>query len=555
MSSIKSLPYLSRLSLESMTPRTRFDTNHFETSSLSADDEVPRGFVVDLDAAREHEASDISADDNENDEDEGDDDEDDDDRVIVRSTTTHLTYDISNLDADTQSEVRQLFRKTLPAEPPSLVLQWCQIGQEQEDKDRQFYAFQLHEVVPRSIRIGSPGSKYRRPRCNCMQDDDKPCKHLIFLLDQINFVSSDHLSDMPVHEIQASGVPAGMGQPFDQISNFHLNFLADVLHCDVGSPHSKLETNPVRLQETREILAAIARQDGDDLAVKDYRSDLFDKADLALLNHDIITCDDLTETVTRMLCTNNDFFAYFLQLLPLSSRIKDPFQNIQQHVNRVLQALRDYSQGASSDSTTVSAEGPRDASWAALHIRLAVSRIQHLLQNRKYAPSLVERASAARTLVQILNSIVFDWNHDITRSKPVASSIASGANENNLYQCLIGSPSLIVASSPSHTFILDTLAQLPEQNQWIETLERIEIHLSKCRSPEKFKKRLREIIVLMRSSRPTALSTASTSSVAEVRGMRGSVPTTDVSRRTSSLGSKRSSTSNYEREGGVKRSR
>lgn len=559
MSSIIPLSHFSRLSLGSMAPRTRSANQHLVATSLSTDG-VPRNVEVDLGFSSQDEASDVSTDDHEHDEDdEEEDDEDEDTRTIVRSSTTRLSYDMSNLDADTRSELRQLFRETPPSEPPSLVLQWCQLSQEQEDEHSRFYAFQLHEVVPRSIRIGSPGSKYRHPRCNCMQDNDKPCRHLIYLLDQINSVTSDQLPNMPVQKIEASGVPAGLGQPFEKISNFHLDLLAGSLHCDVGPPHSKLETNPVRLQETREILESITEQDGDDLSVKDYRNDIFDKSGSNLRDHDIITYNDLTDTVTRMLATNNDFFAYFLKLLPASSIAKDPFHKIQQHVDRVLQGLRDHSQVMSLDSTTFEcAEGSQDVPWAAAHIRRAVAQIQHLLQNRDDAPSPAERASAARTLVQILHSVVFDWNCEIPRSsKSAASPTATGTIETNLYQRLIGSSSSppAISASSSQSFILNTLAQLPEQNQWIETLERIEVHLSGCDAPTIFMRRLREIIVLMRSSRPTAAVTASTLNTAESFKKRASASGNNVSRRTSSLGSKRSSAGGSGREGGAKRAR
>ncbi|KAF3768909.1 hypothetical protein M406DRAFT_44074 [Cryphonectria parasitica EP155] len=468
-----------------------------------------------------------------------DEDEDEDSSTTVFSPATKINYDISNLDPDTQSEVRQLFRETPASEPPSLVLQWCQLNQEQGNKDSQFYAFQLHEMVPRSIRIGSPGSKYSSPRCNCMQDSDKPCRHLIYLLDQINAISSDQIKDMQVQQLGPSGASTGMGQPFERISNFHLDLLSSSLHCDVGSPDSKTEANPVRLEETREILATVAKSDADDLAIKHYRNDVFEKGGSNLRDHDIITYDDLTKTVAKMLVTNNDFFAYFLKLLPSSSKARDPFRKIQQHIDRVLGALDAYSQQPLSygkEATTDSAEGPRDVSWATAHVLGAVSRIKGLLQNRDDAPSPSERASAARTLVQILHTIVFDWNRDLP-----LSTLAPG---NNLYWRLIGSQS----SAASSAFVLDTLSQLPEQNQWIETLEDIEAQLSTCGPPAGYMRRLRDLIALMRSSRPAATPTRS-------GFVKQGASRADATRGGSSVGSKRSSGDGSGRQGGAKRAR
>lgn len=446
------------------------------------------------------------------------DEEDDEDytRTVVRSPATRISYDISDLDPETQSEVRQLFRETPASEPPSLALQWCQLNQEE-----QVYAFQLHEVVPRSIRIGSSASKYSTPRCNCMTDIDKPCKHLIYLLDQLNYLSSDNLLDEPVQKLGPRRPTTGAGgQPFERISKYHLDLLASNLHCGIGSPDSRAEFDSVRLEETREILATVATTpDPDDHAVQRFRPDLFESRDTLLLEqHGIVSPGDLTKTVAGMLLTNNDFFAYFLRLLGPTSKARDPFRKIQQHVDRVLRTLDAAARHPPRQQPTATqdaAEGPRDVPWAAQHVDRAVATIQYLLQNRDDAPSPTERASAARALVRILHAVVFNWNRTIppplphSPSKTAASPSGTAAvlpdRDNNLYQRLIGSRTIITTTTKSPTpFVLGTLAQLPEQNQWIETLEDIEARLAAHGAPVEYARRLRDLIVLMRSSRPPA---------------------------------------------------
>lgn len=470
---------------------------------------------------------------------EGDDDDDEDTRTVLSSPYSKISYDISNLDQDTQSEVRQLFRETPASEPPPLVLQWCQFNQDQEDN--QFYAFQLHEVVPRSIRIGSPTSKYHQARCNCMGDSPKPCKHLIYLLDQLNSITGEKVLDEPVQTLRPDGAPTQMDQPFDKIANFHLDLLASNLHCDVGSPESQATINPVRLEETRELLAAVGNSDADDYAVKHFRPDIFEQdRDLLLHQHDILTDDDLTKTVAKMLMTNNDFFAYFLKLLGPTSRARDCFRNIQRHIDRVLRELDAYYRQTATTSEqqqqTMAAHsaagGPRDVAWAASHILRAVSTIQYLLQNREDAPSPAERASAARTLVRILHTVVFDWNRDITSSTSAGTTTATtttttagssstplaaafpGSIHTNLYLRLMNTQT----TPTSKSFILDSLANLPEQNQWIETLEEIESKLTTYAPPPTYMMRLRNLITLMRSSRRPAApaATRTTQSEAEV---------------------------------------
>lgn len=451
-----------------------------------------------------------------------DDDDDDDDeeetRTIVRSPATRIHYDISNLDRETQSEMRQLFQDTSPSDPPQMVLQWCQLNQEQ--RHGQSYAFQLTETVPRSVRIGSSNSRYARPKCNCMGDSEKPCRHLMYILDQLDYLTSNSLLDESVQKLGPQGYTAEMASPFERISKYHLDLLASNLHCEVGSPESNTQPGPVRLEETREILATIASSDGDEYAVKHYRPDVFDHHDSILKENGIISYDDLTSTVAKMLITNNDFFAYFLKLLEPNSIARDPFRKIQQHVDRVLGELDRYSRdpgGAQANSV----EGPRDVPWAAAHITRAVCTIQYLLQKRADITSSAERASAARTLMRILHVIVLEWNRDLPqpaaprttnggsasadaslRPPPMTTSSAGEprphSSHQNLYQTLIGS-----RTDKPTAFVLETLEQLPEQNQWIETLEEIELRLldGTYGPPATFMEKLRDLISLMRSSR------------------------------------------------------
>lgn len=478
MSFIVPTSRFSRLLLDSMAPTTR---------SQSRGDASPadpmQGSYLDLDS--DGEFSDASI----------EDDDDEDTRTIVCSPATRISYDISNLDPETRSEIRQLFPYTSTGDPPQMVLQWCQLNQEQHDG--QNYAFQLTETVPRSVRIGSSTSRYAKPTCNCMEDSEKPCRHLMYILDQLDYLTSNSLLDERVRSLGPQGYSSEMSQPFERISKYHLDLLASNLHCDVGSPESNTQPNAVRLQETQEILATIAKSDDDEYAVKHYRPDLFDHHGSILKEKGIISYDDLTSTVAKMLITNNDFFAYFLKLLEPNSIARDPFRKIQQHVDRVLGELDKYSRGPGAQASTV--EGPRDVPWAAAHITRAVCTIQYLLQKRADAPSSAERASAARTLIRILYVIVSEWNRNIQQPSTLRTpSSSSFLSDQNLYQTLIGS-----RTDTPRTFVLDTLVQLPEQNQWIETLEEIESRLldGTYGPPATFMRRLRDLISLMRGNR------------------------------------------------------
>lgn len=486
MSSYAPTSKFSRLSLESMPPTTRSQGRRESDSGQNSD--------------HEYDSSDTSI----------DHDDGPEAPTVVRSPTTDICYDVSNLDPETQKSVRQLFRLGPGQAASQFVLQGCRSHLEH---DSFFYAFEMLEtvLVRRSIRVGSPRSKYRKPKCFCMGDNEKPCKHLIYLLDQVNYHTAGHEAGSPEH-LGLDGYATEMGHPFEKIADFHIGQLATSLRCGIISPHSTSEVNPAHLQEVREILASIEEPGLDDNACDRFRPDIFDKPHDVPGADALVSYGDLTHTVAKMLLRNRRLFAYFLGLLGPSSKARDPFRKIQQRVDRVLVNLDTFSRDPSVASIGRSAaESNPDVPWAAAHIQRAVSTIQALLQTRSDSPSsAAERTSAARTLVRILHVIVLYWNRDVTYSPTTVTSTSSSAtapslptwtaaapNETNLYHRLIGGQ-----THGSSAFVIDVLRQLPEQNQWIETLEEIEDQLGAYNPPAWYVVRLRELILSMRSIRP-----------------------------------------------------
>lgn len=532
MSSSAPVSKFSRLSLESMPPTTRSQSQRESSPGRESDQE----------SDPDSDGSDESA----------DDDGGPEAPVVVRSPNTDISYDISNLDRQTQKGVRQLFRAKPSQQESQFVLQGCRSHVED---DSYFYAFEMLETVRvrRSIRVGSPRSQYRKPKCFCMGDSERPCKHLIYLLDQVNYHTAGHHSGSPEH-LGSDGYPTEMGHPFERISDFHLDHLAASLHCDIISPDCSSEVNPAHLQKVREILASVEEPDLDDHACDRFRPDIFDDPQEMPEEDAIVSYGDLTHTVANMLMKNEEFFAYFMRHLDPSSKARDPFRKIQQRIDRVLGSLDAFSRDPSGAATSKSAtDGNPDVPWAAAHIERAVSTIQALLQNRSDAPSSpTERASAARTLVRILHVIVLYWNRNVTYSPAAITSTSSSAgaslsptqaattptlNESNLYHRLIGGQ-----THGSSAFVIDVLAQLPEQNQWIETLEEIEDHLGAYAPPAGYLERLRELILRMRSVRPAPASEVHTSGPSRRPGG-------------SAAGNKRSRGGGNGRDGGRKRVR
>ena len=351
-----------------------------------------------------------------------------------------------------------------------------------------------------------------------MRDSSQPCKHLIALLDEINYHTLDQVPDREL-TLTPTGLASEAGNPFEKISDFHLDILADCLHCDVGSPESKAQPNPRRIQESREILAAVADVDYDE-----YRPDLFDTTAL-LGDHGIISRTDLERTVVQMLLANNEFFAYFLKLLDTTDAARDPFHKLEQRVDRVLTSLKSISSPSPSSSRPTAPEGLPTVSWAASHL-LSVSRTIAALLQRPDRPALPwERASAARTLVRILRAVVTEHTAD--------AHGGATPEERNLYARLIG--------HRDTGFAVDALALLPEQNQFIDELEAIEEALGVYGAQGGYLRKLRAVIARLRSNRGT-------------RTGAGPAAGSSRSETSSAAGSKRSVGGNG-REGGAKRAR
>ncbi|KAJ2907074.1 putative SWIM zinc finger protein [Zalerion maritima] len=314
--------------------------------------------------------------------------EGDTDDCIVQSPTTKLRYDISGLPSDAQSRVEDAFR-----EPPQIALHHCRL------RDG-VYAFQMTELVPHSIRIGHPGGRHSVPSCSCAAESNSnkplgdvdpatrgemgvksPCRHLLWLLDHVakQTTAYEHNQNEPL-TLNTKGYAEEIGDPFQEISRFHLDVLADSLHCnvvpdpstpsptfdnsrdhDTGSnsdddegdddeDHEEEEEeeskipSPLRVLEAREVLSSVA-----EVPVEDWRIDLSapprwrGKGSRGRKHGSLIRRGDLEATLFRMLISNDNLFHSFLSQLPERKPVNDPFRKLGQRVDRVVADLEAYS--------------------------------------------------------------------------------------------------------------------------------------------------------------------------------------------------------------------
>ncbi|KAJ6446007.1 ATP-dependent DNA helicase MPH1 [Purpureocillium lavendulum] len=390
-----------------------------------------------------------------------DDDEDDETAPSVRSPT-HLTYSLDKLSDESRQVVRDVF-----SEPPRIALQRCR-------RINNTYAFQMTELVTRSVRIRPRGGSSPGLSCTCGEDQN-PCRHLVWLLDHVaKQTLYDHKGNEPL-TMTNDGYAEEMGDPFQAIADCHLDVLADALHCKVVDPDMDDDVDTHRVLESRELLSSLHGAEPED-----FRPDIFN---YPRPGRKVLKRHDLDCTIFRMLLDNHHFFQYFLSQSRSTDPINDPFRKVSQRVVRV---LRDFDEFSAARPTLSPEESPADVTWAARHLVGGVKRINSAIYTRDRPLEPHEALSAARTLVQILEAVVAR-NHDA----PHGSESTRGSR--NLYLCLVG--------DRDRGFVVDELDLLPEAaSQFLHRLDALHDQIGVYGAPASYVEKLRALLSRLRTS-------------------------------------------------------
>ncbi|CAI4216406.1 unnamed protein product [Parascedosporium putredinis] len=356
----------------------------------------------------------------------GDSDEDE-DSSLVRSPT-RLTYHLGGLPRSIQGAARDAFQ-----DPPKITLQCCRL------KDG-VYAFQMTELLAKQ-------TLYNR--------------------------NSNTPLSLTVH-----GYPAEVGHPFTDISNFHLDLLAESLHCDLVDPECD--------------------RDGDLDESQKFRPDIFTAPHRGKKP---LKRGDLEQTLFRMLLDNKQLFNELYSLTRYTDPIKDPFRRLSQRAARVFAELDTYCSElhnasvsgprslSPSSSSSVSPAGslaprtetPCNVSWAAHHILGIVSSIRAAVYPL-HASTPFQRIGAARALVRILSG-VSDRNGDVNPGSVPA--------ERNLYARLIG--------TSDEDFVIAILVDIPEaSSHFLHNLEVVQDRLKVHGAPPSYIGKFSNLISTLR---------------------------------------------------------
>lgn len=308
----------------------------------------------------------------------------------VRSPT-RLVYNLDALPEKTKTTVREAFH-----EPPAMVVQHCR----QVDDT---FAFQMSEVVTRSVRIRAPSSGPARLSCSCSQNNKtdsnskEPCHHILWLLDQLvkqTLYDTDH--EQPL-TMTAAGYPEEMGDPFRAIADHHLNIVADGLHCrhvDEGC-YDPRQDNTHRMRESRELLSSIHGTSPDT-----FRPDLFDEP---LPSPPLAKPQDLDHTILRMLVDEDNLFHYFLTEESRGSTVLQQFRLLTHRINAVFQ---DFDQHNAVTGEPKKTGSRHTVAWAARHIQGVVNLVRYAIWSGTRPLTAAEKTAAARTLIHVLDCVL-----------------------------------------------------------------------------------------------------------------------------------------------------
>lgn len=423
---------------------------------------------------------------------EGDDSMEEDEEGTVQSPTK-LKYNLDHLSSDTQKLVRSLWGETFE-EPPQISLQWCDRMLDQ-DGNLDFYAFQLHEVVPRSVRIGSPKSKFPEPECQCKLP--KPCTHLIWLSDCIaRQVLHDHDPREPL-TLNARGYPNELGEPlFQSISDMRLDILADGLHCDVGHPLSRNSPSPQKVADAHAIVASIA--EADEHVFDSYRCDL---SSPDFKSSQLVHRKDAEATLFSLLLASHRLSTWLRSGLRPSDPPQNAFIQLESRAFHIFSDLDAYLSPASSFSSTDTdtSEGPRDIPWAAQSVKRCVSQIKALIAHTETPLSPQERSSAARALVRILRGVV---------------------DRKDLHERLV-----------HDGFVSDSLELLVDQTQYVDEIQDIMASIGLRGAPAAWVAEMEAVLARMRTNRRSSTTATRASSYRRAGRQRVASPETGPAER------------------------
>ncbi|KAJ2986526.1 hypothetical protein NUW58_g4985 [Xylaria curta] len=352
----------------------------------------------------------------------------------------------------------------------------------------QGYVFLVTETIEHHVRAPYASGPYDGPSCSCRQEEmsvglQHPCRHTLWLCDQI----LSQLVPLPgdPYTWRIDGYTTKHGNVCDFIPDFHLDVLADSLHCEIMAGES-LKPRPHRVQTAREILATLS---GD--SVDQYRPDLTGET----VGKEVVKEGDLEETIFRMLLQNDSLLAYFLSSMRSHEPLNPRFRRFRDRAATALDAFDHYIKASDRERAELS----KDPQWCYKTFKDISEQIKSIVIYSERELDDFDRRAAANTLIYILDQVVSrNEDHDVTRTRSdsyrLGDTQLQNARKFNLFNELV--------VEPSHNFILDILDELQPEifNHLLADLNRIEQAIVNTNVPRSYLDKLSGIISRLRNA-------------------------------------------------------
>ncbi|KAI1390164.1 uncharacterized protein F4822DRAFT_428507 [Hypoxylon trugodes] len=381
----------------------------------------------------------------------------DDEGLMV--SPSNLEYSLDLLDEEARDNITRAIEV-----PSQFVLRGCQAGDQR-------CLFLITEPIEYTVRTGTDESGYGVPSCTCQSGErgESPCRHILWLCDQITSQVLGIQRDP--FTLSRYGYPTELGNPYDAISDFHLDMLADSLHCDVVGQSPDL--NPRRVRESREMLASLS-----EVPVDEYRPDLFNNPKKS---RRVIKRGDLEQTIFHMLLYNDDFFQYFLSSMRAEERNKDRFRSLRHRADAALAGLHQYAANPSLQNVA----RPKNVEWCATHLISITRQIYSTIHNTGRQLEDWELEAAAQTSIHVLEQVA-NYNRDF--GPPELPK-----ERQNLFHRLIG--------NQDQNFVIDILSSIPPQvlGSWGVELTTVLEKISEQEVPVSYTMRLSSLVSHLRS--------------------------------------------------------
>ncbi|KAJ8106410.1 hypothetical protein ONZ43_g7073 [Nemania bipapillata] len=394
----------------------------------------------------------------------------------IASFSSGTRYSIHELDRGTKDAVIKAL-----STPSKLTLRGC-------SPRGQGYVFLISETIDYHVRAPYGIGPYDGPSCSCRQDErntglQHPCRHTLWVCDQI----LSQLVPLPrdPYTWRIDGYTTKHGNVCDFVSDFHLDVLADSLHCDVmtGEP---IKPRSRRIQTVREILATFSGN-----PVEQYRPDLTGET----MGKRVVKEDDLEETIFRMLLENDAIFSYFLASMRKCGALNPRFRGFRDRADTALDAFDSYIKASDLERAQLS----KNPQWCYKTFKDILEQIKAIILNLEI--DRLDYRAAANTLVYILDQIVRrNEDHDAIRDgndddNPGEAQFKGGRKINIFNELVVQS---------RHNFILDVLDELSVEfiDHLLPDLRRIEQSITNTNIPLAYLHKLRDIMSRLRVPSP-----------------------------------------------------